>query len=438
LAKAAAVTDGQHFVGGLFQEFPEQLRSRDIPATASLTIVAWTATEGCKTVTAPVLDERGVPKFQTVYVTTLGKQVPTLKWSVVAAKALPAATASTIAAFMELRIADQWAVRSRNFKRSAAEWLRSLSVPQADIIDLLNPLRRDDGACVMVNVRVHLTQRERILAASGAQGVICKELSADGNATPATFGTIAWCKRQHDETGATFIARAHAEAETSQPCLGLAFSNSGSVGLRLATGKVAPTSWRINGVPYTTSIDGFATWLSDNNFTNVNRDSIRRRVARRSGQLVASFVFRGVHPDGPNSCHTLELPDGGDDPIYLTCEPFRPQIRGATFQTLRSGTHEWRSDAQTPSAAEKAGSAVAPAVAETEVSEAKRAKGSDGAPAGGVPALTKKVELLTELGLSVHPVSCDGSCFFRSVAWHFKVANKKAIEGCAGPEHHQA
>ena len=78
------------------QDFPEQIRSHTLPAEASLTVVTATATEGSKTLTAPVLDDRGAPKIQTVYVTTFGKQVPTLKWSVVTARALPAATATTV------------------------------------------------------------------------------------------------------------------------------------------------------------------------------------------------------------------------------------------------------------------------------------------------------------------------------------------------------
>ena len=102
------------------------------------------------------------------------------------------------------------------------------------------------------------------------------------------------------------LKRARGEAELSSPCLGLAYSNSGTIGVRTANGG-CETAWKVTGLPKTTSISQFAEWMKLMCWPEIALHSIRKRVNPNG----ASFVFRGSNPSGANSATTVQtIADG--------------------------------------------------------------------------------------------------------------------------------
>ena len=99
------------------------------------------------------------------------------------------------------------------------------------------------------------------------------------------------------------------------------------------------TSWRVMNLPYMTTNVTFATWLEVNKWVTFKKSTIRKRVRRKNGMLTASFTFRGSHPDGPDSCHKLEIEDEEGDSIFAFIEPFRPPTPDVKYKELKNSSH---------------------------------------------------------------------------------------------------
>eukprot|EP00959_Pyramimonas_sp_CCMP1952_P253220 5290265-Pyramimonas_sp.AAC.1 len=100
------------------------------------------------------------------------------------------------------------------------------------------------------------------------------------------------------------------------PCMGLAFSNTGSIGIRVDSQTKVPSAWRVSGLPRIFTIQQFVTWLSTNGWPPVDVATVRRRVAGGS----AVFILRGVNPGGVNVATTVEATTSDGTTLYLEFE----------------------------------------------------------------------------------------------------------------------
>ena len=240
---------GTHLVGGVFDDVPPTLLSANPPSGCSFTVIARADFEGSRPVTCPCQDPLGRPRICHLHSRTWGAaDTSPLKWAAQTGKPLPAAPESAVirlTAFKAYLPPAEWQRISADVTSGAKAWLRSLSVPQADVVDLFRDGSAIDQSFSKVNVRVAVKSRDLILAASGVKSILAKELPKDNQVTD-TAGTVAWQKQLPTESGAEFLTRALAVAEAAEPCLGLAFSNTGSIGVRMGA-KAAPTGWRADG-----------------------------------------------------------------------------------------------------------------------------------------------------------------------------------------------
>lgn len=273
------------------------------------------------------------------------------------------------------------------------------------------------------------THSEKVVQASGVDGVLTRELPANGNYVPAA-GSITWHRRQENETGVQHLRRVRQLAETAKQCRGLAYTNNGSIGVRLES-KTGATSWRASNLPVTLAIPELVSWVHANGFADCDETSVRRQVWKRQGCVTASFVFRAAYAGGPQSCVQFEASiDGGDD-FLVSVEPFRPTTKAVEFKSMRSGAHQWIPElAQKPPAASATGPMAADATPDDADEKPKRAKGPDGKP---VPVCqpTDDDGVLAVLGLSVHKSEADVACFWHSVAYHFAKAKKTLTTAAA-------
>ena len=102
---------------------------------------------------------------------------------------------------------------------------------------MFQPRRSECGGVLSINVRVNKPRQLAIEGASGVAGFLAGELPPDG-APIAPFDCIEWLKRLSNESGPDFLKRARAQAESVEACLGLAFTNNGSIGRRRPGGRV--------------------------------------------------------------------------------------------------------------------------------------------------------------------------------------------------------
>ena len=287
----------------------------------TLTLISTESTAKSKEIRAPAIDGRGTPKVCRLFSTQFGTERPALNWATKTARPLPKAEPTSVVrvcCFKALLEPDDWFAKSRNIKATTRDWVLSLRVPQAGVVDLFNPRRSECGNILSVNVRVHAPHVKAIVDASGIRGFLARELPSDGTTTMSAFGNIKWLRKVEDESGSDFLKRARLEAEsTSDACHGLAFSNSGSIGLRFQNGR-CETSWRASGLPKEITITQFAKWLIDHNWGEVRESSMRRRLQHRG----ASFTFRGVNPEGANSIYSLEVPQEDGGSVFVDIEPF--------------------------------------------------------------------------------------------------------------------
>ncbi len=422
--KLFKVKTGENLVCGVLNDVPDGLENFALPQGATITIILATESKDANAVRAPALDARGTPKVCQLWARSFGKPQNFLSWTTKEAKPLPAVQESGVlrVVCMKDTISTQlWQDRSKNYKAAVKAWLSTLRIPQASIIDLFNPRRSECGNILSVNVRVEKLHVATIDRASGVSGFLARELPADG-APQTTFGSIKWMKQSEDETKPELLKRARQEAEKLNPCLGLAFSNTGSIGLRRTEGT-CETSWRVSGLPKSVSIAQFASWLRDNDWANVAIDSIRRRTSKNG----VSFIFRGIGPNKPGETRvaqavaTLEVPLANGETTFVDFEPFRPQSKPRAFRNLKDSGLAW--DLPKPAPAKSATVQTADIVSkEDSVAKKQRTTAEGDAATAPVP----KVEVLQKLGLSVISVPGDGACWFHSLAWAFKKQGRPA------------
>ena len=363
---------------------------------------------------APAFDRRGVPKVVALHTVQLGKDRPVLRWQAQEAKPLPVGQQSKVVrvACIKQFVAEiVWRERSKNISGAAKSWLATLRIPKEDIVDIFAPRKSECGTILSVNVRMVAARAAEIEMASGIAGFLSRELPSDSKAIQPS-GHIKWCKKKEDETGPEMLKRARGEAELSSPCLGLAYSNSGTIGVRTANGG-CETAWKVTGLPKNTSISQFAEWMKLMCWPEIALHSIRKRVNPNG----ASFVFRGSNPSGANSATTVQTVADGKE-VFVEFEPFRPPVRPKVFESLKDSGLSW--DEVKADAASSPGVQKCDVIEKDAISMKKVRLNEEGDSSMGV----HKEEVLQNLGLTVRCVPTDGACFFHALSWWFEKSGK--------------
>ena len=409
------IKEGEHLLAGVLDSVPAGLLSYNLPKDATISVVLLKAVDCSKAVRAPTFDKRGVPKVCTMHVVQFGKERLVLRWQAQEAKPLPAGQPTKVvrvACIKHFVVDAVWKDRSKNFKGSVKAWMATLRIPKEDIVDIFAPRRSECGSILSVNVRVAALRAAEIEMASGISGFLSRELPSDSK-TIQPCGHIKWMKKKEDESGPELLNRARSEAELTSPCLGLAFSNSGTIGVRSASGS-CETAWKVSGLPKTTSITQFAEWLKVNLWPEIAIHTIRKRVNPNG----ASFVFRGANPSGANIATTVQTIADGEE-VFVEFEPYRPLVRAKVFKPLKDGGLSW-DEVKTPDVSASPG-VKSDDFVEVDATTAKKARKNE---TGDSTMGTQKEEVLQSLGLTVRSVPSDGACFFHSLGWWFERSSK--------------
>ena len=418
---------GEHIICGVLSKVPDGLGSHPLPDGSTVSVLLQSPTTDSSVVRAPAFDARGLPKGSELHLVQYGAKRDVLKWKPQTGVPLPAARPTRVirlACVRSLSSDKLWAERSKNIKVACKAWLAMLRVPQDDIIDFFRPQKSENGDIVSINVRVAGDHAQTIDRASGVQEMLARILPMDPKA-PQVFGNVKWIKPQEGEAGSNLIARARLEAEKATVCLGLAFSNSGSVGLRLPAGPIE-TAWKVTGLPKSVSIPQFIEWLRAQQWPEICALSVRRRVLP-SG---ASFIFRGTSPNGTFDAMTIETVSG-DSPHLIDIEPFRPLSKPTAFKNLRNGDMSW-ADSAKPAANTRSAKVASNDIAVSQPREpgeraAKIAKvGENGSAMDIEVEPSAGEEVFTNLGLTIRSVPTDGACLFHSLGFWFKLAGRTA------------
>jgi hypothetical protein len=116
-----------------------------------------------------------------------------------------------------------------------------------------------DQECISALLRIKLSGQEAVLAASGLASVYTKPLDY------CPSGSIKWIKPAESEKLPDFASRVRQQAEGAAVCRGVAFSSTGSLGLREDPNSQA-RQWRITGLRYTTSHADVLKFLQGHNW----------------------------------------------------------------------------------------------------------------------------------------------------------------------------
>ena len=429
LDKISRASTGDHLVFGVFDNMPGGLIDATVPGGVTVTLVVSNFFEGCTISRAPAMDERSAPRVCKLYIKQLGVAKPFLNWKPREAKPLPAQI-DTVALVVRCNrfnlSSDEWTRRYTAFSASVTAWLGLIGIAAPQIVDIWKVQKSECGKYISLLVRVQKEHALQISNASGISGYLARELPPLGKPSEISSGDIDWLKPLPGETGPNMMIRGRTLAEEEKPCLGLAFSNSGSIGVRKTHGACA-TSWRAKNLPTYLTIPQCQSWLGEEGWLEVPLASIKRR----RDNSCASFVFRGKHPRGANEAEEFDIPHNGDTRT-VCIEPWRPASKPPKFKNVKDTAFSLQSEAVPASAGinagdlHKSGGDPVPASADADESAPKRAKDDEG---NAVHLeVTPVVEIMDDLGLSVNEVLKDGACALHSLAWWFRKANKDVVD----------
>ena len=442
LAKAVS---GDHLVIGPLATWSDS--ACDIPRPDGVTVTYVCLTPGdsgagdssqCfRAVRAPVLDKRAVPKVINVHTLQKGPTRDFLKWGATIGHALPDEQPTAVLRLQLFKANlpnEQWQTISKNVIVGAKLWLKTLRIDQAHIVDVFAPKRLDGNLGVFVNVRVHEVVAPLIDAASGVGGWLARTLPADPADPPPPPGSVEWLEMDEGESGPTFICRARKLAEADKPCVGLAFSVSGSLGLRKPPGTCT-AAFIADGFPEHTTFASCDRWLKDNAWTDIT--FVKRLSHKRNGERVASFRYRGRHPKGCNDVWCVEAPRSNGEPAFIEVSPWRPNVKPKQAVAIRQrgldADREPKTKTSPPTASvpttDIANRAPVPIIVDddSQADPMVKRKREEGV------AEPPKDEFLRRLGLIVNPVPMDGACLYHSIAKLFaQRPNSSKLPSTAG------
>jgi hypothetical protein len=252
-ATIAKASPSDAIVVGLVNKWTPKLADMRPPSNGILSFLSTTnvftqingdLTYTTSMVRAPVLDKKGTPKVLNLYMAQVGLSTDPLKWKTYTAQPMPE-SALEESAVVRLQVFElkcgpgQWRKISPNVIAAANAWLKQLAIPDEDIIEVFLPKRLIGVKGVSCNVRIKPNAAKKIDAASGVNAWLARELPTDANSAPPPPGSVQWIDQLDDETEPAHLIRCRKLAEAEATCRGLAFSSTGSLGLRRDAGPCA-------------------------------------------------------------------------------------------------------------------------------------------------------------------------------------------------------
>ena len=143
----------------------------------SLALILLKDTPDTQQISVPVLNNAGVPNNMTVHVKYIGSAFDALRWVPVRAEPLPKAAATSfliISMFKAYVSQDTWILQARAFRKSVRGWLLDRRLPQEALVAVFGFNKISDVSAFNCNVRVHKAAADRVSAASGQAGFLCK------------------------------------------------------------------------------------------------------------------------------------------------------------------------------------------------------------------------------------------------------------------------
>ena len=172
-------------------------------------------------------------------------------------------------------------------------------------------------------VRVKDSAGQAMVDGSGEHGLLIKDFS--------TSGSVEWLKPKDGESGPDFLARSRQYA-LDQRRPGLAFSASGSIGIRRPAGYVRAT-FSISGLLRGTTDDQIATVLADEHWTEVFVQDLRPAGKRLRA------TFKAIPPStGPTGPWQYTMANGQE----LRIEAYHPFKKLQPLKTLDGKHHTLR------------------------------------------------------------------------------------------------
>ena len=214
---------------------------------------------------------------------------------------------------------------------------------------------------------------------------------------------VEWLKRPEGESGIEFMKRA-LELSTSS-AKGLAFSASGSLGIRHTSGS-QPRQWKVRGLPYAVSDSHLRCFRTDNGWTAItSTEQIR-------GRQKPMWIIKAKAPTD-SQLFALRTECGGTH-IDIEIERWASKSKRLSVKPLAAKSVSYK-DTRAPDNSQSSSFNV------SDISERNSgAKATAGDADGEQPTKFAKLEVskkydINKLGLTLHNVSGDGACFYHAL-----------------------
>ena len=234
-------------------------------------------------------------------------------------------------------------------------------------VDVYRPTILNDGTdygSISARLRVKQSEREAALASSGLAGVFIKTF------VHSPKGAIKWLK-PGNETMPEFSLRARTLAESASTCRGVAFSATGSLGLREAANSQA-RQWKLTGFSFSYAQDTVLKFLRDHGWRTEWAEQ------HQDGPRPA-WTFKSIPPE-TEEAYSLLAPCGNHH-LHVEISPWlQRNNHRTTAKPLNEGCASFRPKAEPEKPAASAAAAnftpAAPAGGSAE-SASKRARVND-------------------------------------------------------------
>ena len=287
-------------------------------------------------------------------------------------------------------------------KARPRETLRELilKLPQVnpdDLIDIFDFRRPDNDAQAFFSctLRVKKHAVPKFVAASGHSGLMLKDFDASSS--------VQWCKPNEKEDGPSFLARVR-DLSIEEGVPGVAFSASGSIGIRRRKGELSAT-YKLSGFKCGTARSTIIAFAAAHGW----RETIVVSTSVRKNWLLVSIKARP-----PEDCMQAPWSYVLTDGSMITFEPWIPNVRSKPLVKLLTPT--MRMPVVNP---DKGKSAVTPAARLAQSTEADTDAPMTAAEVDvEAPAkLRRGADTLADnLGLSPQDNDGKGDCLFASIA----------------------
>jgi len=433
--KVSCATSGSHIIAGVTDKpppgFDGLLVPDDITATLVLRPGSYEGLNGLGVETseiqAPAACKRGHFRVQKLAYAQLGKSQFPLKWMPKAVSAAPVVEETvTIRGqlFGKFYSAAEWAKVRALAARAQHEHIRKIvlktpKIEADDVIDVFDFRRPDDSTdrFISCTIRIKKSALGHFMAASGSTPLLYKDFT--------NSLSVQWVKPQDGESGEAHLTRAY-QLSLESNCQGLAFSSTGSLGMRVPKGE-SQICYRVSGLKCGTARSQVQKFLADRGWREV---AVISTTARKD-KLVA--IIRAMPPSGEViPPWSYELPNGSnvDVEIWMPAKDSRPLAKDGT-SAMRVPTADAAAAAaggsvitQTTRAAMPAEKAAGDNQADNRETVGDKAKADD-ANEQSASKQRKAVDTIAEtLGLTVVANDGNGDCLPLSVAQAFEASGK--------------